>query len=132
MPRSVRAWILSTSAPSWADWKNTVAKPSFRASARMSCSRSLERGAAVDTRLALAEAVEVGAVEDGDFHQESILTTKFTKGTKRKHGTEARLREVCVRSGESKRVVGFDEFPGQVEFLASSAARAFTPWTSVA
>src|SRR6266404_1281813 len=46
------AWIKSTISPSWLDWRNSTA--------------SLWRRAAIGLRLARAEEIEVGAVEDVD------------------------------------------------------------------
>ena len=66
-PRSASSPSLSMSAPSWLDWKKVSAAPALAGLGAQQFLEVLERGAAVDLRFPAAEAVEIGAVEDGDF-----------------------------------------------------------------
>ncbi len=60
------SWMASISAPSWLDWRMRSSAPRLRRGALERRVDLGQRRAAVDPRLARAEQVQVGAVEDED------------------------------------------------------------------
>ena len=60
--------IMSTSSPSWFDWNSTSVDLELLRQRLQALVELGERHAAVDVRLAPAEQVQVGAVQDQDLH----------------------------------------------------------------